>query len=669
MSSAIATPEPAPARQRVGLAVKFALAFLGLVSLVLVVNGAVNLLLSYDEAKRAALTVQQEKADAAAQRINQFVSEIESQIGWTTRTEWQRIGVEQQRYDFIRLLRQTPAITDLQFLDGSGKEQLRVSRLEPDVIGSLKDYSADPPFAKAIADHIWFGPVYFRNGSEPYMTIAIAHAGHDSGVTVAEVNLEFIGEVITAIRVGGAGYAFIVTQEGRLIAHPDMSLVLRNTDWSQQPQVAPALSEAKPDGGGNTAAIVRDYDGKSVLSAYAPIARLGWIVFVALPASEALAPVYRSLIQTGALLGLGLVLAGVGGTLLARRLVVPIRRLQLGAERLGEGDLAQRIEIKTGDEIETLADRFNLMASRIQESHETLEAKVDGRTRELARSLEDLRNAQDRLIQSEKLASLGQLTAGIAHEIKNPLNFVNNFAELSRELLDELGEAVGANRAGRDDGASSEIASLTAMIKSNLDKVVQHGRRADSIVKNMLLHSRQGGGERRSVDLNAVVEESLNLAYHGARAEKPDFNITLAKDLDPAVAAVDIYPQEFTRVLLNLISNGFYATHRKKLDGGGAAFAPTLAVSTKAFPDRVEIRIRDNGTGLSEAVKEKMFNPFFTTKPAGEGTGLGLSLSHDIVVKQHGGRIDVESKLGEFTQFTIALPRGTPQPAVAGAGS
>src|SRR5206468_1779287 len=178
MSLAAATPEPAQARRRVGLAVKFALAFLGLVSLVLVVNGAVNLLLSYDEAQRAALTVQQEKADAAAQRINQFVSEIEGQIGWTTRAEWRRIGIEQQRYDFIRLLRQTPAITELQFLDGSGKEQLRVSRLEPDVIGSLKDYSAEPRFTKAIADHIWFGPVYFRNGSEPYMTIAVAHAGH-----------------------------------------------------------------------------------------------------------------------------------------------------------------------------------------------------------------------------------------------------------------------------------------------------------------------------------------------------------------------------------------------------------------------------------------------------------------------------------------------------------
>jgi signal transduction histidine kinase len=639
------------------LSVKFALAFLGLVSLVLIVNGGVNLWLSYDEAKHAALTVQQEKADAAAARINQYISEIESQIGWTTRTEWRSIGIEQQRYDFIRLLRQAPAITELQFLDGNGKEQLKVSRLEPDVAASLKDYSAKPQFAKAIADHLWFGPVYFRAGSEPYMTIAIAHAGQGAGVTVAEVNLEFIGEVITSIRVGATGYAFIVTRLGRLIAHPDMSLVLRDTDLSQLPQVAMALSEAKPDARTNTAAIVRDNDGRPVLSAYASITRLDWIVFVALPVGEALAPVYRSLIQTGALLGLGLLLAGAGGTLLARRLVVPIQRLQVGAERLGEGDLAQRIDIKTGDEIETLSDRFNLMASRIQESYETLEAKVDARTRELAQSLDDLRNAQDRLIQSEKLASLGQLTAGIAHEIKNPLNFVNNFAELSRELLDELGEIVGAAGPVRDERATTEIGELTAMIKSNLDKVMQHGRRADSIVKNMLLHSREGGSERRSVDLNSIVEESLNLAYHGARAERPGFNIALVKDLDPAVESIDIYPQEFTRVLLNLISNGFYAAHRKKLDNGGAAFEPSLSVATKAFPDRVEIRIRDNGTGMSDVVKAKMFNPFFTTKPAGEGTGLGLSLSHDIVVKQHGGTIDVDTKLGEFTQFTITLPR------------
>jgi signal transduction histidine kinase len=282
--------------------------------------------------------------------------------------------------------------------------------------------------------------------------------------------------------------------------------------------------------------------------------------------------------------------------------------------------------------------------------------EVQDRTRELSESLEDLRRAQDRLIQSEKLASLGQLTAGIAHEIKNPLNFVNNFADVSAELIDELAAALSP--VALDEDLRAEVDDLTGMIKGNLEKVVQHGRRADSIVKNMLLHSREGTGERRSVDLNATAEESLNLAYHGARAEKPNFNVTLKTELDPAVGSVEIYPQEFVRVLLNLISNGFYAAHkRKNQHGTDAFFEPTLTLTTKGYPDRVEIRVRDNGTGIPEEIKEKMFNPFFTTKPAGEGTGLGLSLSYDIIVKQHGGTIEVDTQPGEFTEFTIALPR------------
>ncbi len=198
------------------------------------------------------------------------------------------------------------------------------------------------------------------------------------------------------------------------------------------------------------------------------------------------------------------------------------------------------------------------------------------------------------------------------------------------------------------------------MLEGNLAKVVQHGKRADSIIKNMLLHSRESSGEHRPVDLNAVVEESLNLAYHGARAEKPGFNVTLVKDLDPSVGAIDLYPQEFTRVLLNLISNGFYAATKRKTEGGEAAFEPTLKASTKNLGDRIEIKIRDNGIGIPPEVKAKMFNPFFTTKPAGEGTGLGLSLSYDIIVKQHGGTIDVDTEPGEFTEFTIVIPRSGP---------
>jgi two-component system, NtrC family, sensor kinase len=280
---------------------------------------------------------------------------------------------------------------------------------------------------------------------------------------------------------------------------------------------------------------------------------------------------------------------------------------------------------------------------------------VETRTRELAKSLGDLRTAQDRLVQTEKLASLGQLTAGIAHEIKNPLNFVNNFSSVSVELIDELREALGG--AHLDNKLRAEIGEIADTLQGNLDKVVQHGKRADAIVKNMLLHSRQGSGEHRPVDVNALVEESLNLAYHGARAEKQGFNITLERSFDPAAGEVDLFPQEITRALLNLISNGFYAATKRKAEANGGDCEPTLAAATKNLGDRTEISIRDNGTGIPPEVREKMFNPFFTTKPAGEGTGLGLSISHDIIVKQHSGLIEVDSQPGEYTEVRIILPR------------
>jgi len=290
--------------------------------------------------------------------------------------------------------------------------------------------------------------------------------------------------------------------------------------------------------------------------------------------------------------------------------------------------------------------------------------EVQSRTRDLAKSLEGLRTTQDRLIQTEKLASLGQLTAGIAHEIKNPLNFVNNFSAVSVELIDELREALAG--AGLDTKLRAEISEIADMLQGNLDKVVQHGKRADSIVKNMLLHSRQGSGEHQPADINTVVEESLNLAYHGARAEKQDFNVTLEKSLDPTAGEVDLFPQEITRVLLNLISNGFYAATKRKLEANGRDYEPTLTVLTKNLGESVEIRIHDNGTGIPPEVREKMFNPFFTTKPPGEGTGLGLSLSYDIIVKQHAGSIEVDTQPGEFTEFRIILPRGAAMLAKSG---
>jgi two-component system, NtrC family, sensor kinase len=302
--------------------------------------------------------------------------------------------------------------------------------------------------------------------------------------------------------------------------------------------------------------------------------------------------------------------------------------------------------------LQTFADQAVIAIGNVR-----LFEQVQERTKELSISLDELRTAQDRLVQTEKLASLGQLTAGIAHEIKNPLNFVNNFSALSVELVDELDDVL--KPATLDNKTREQTSELTQMLKGNLEKVVQHGQRADSIVKNMLLHSREGSSERRPVDLNAIVEESLNLAYHGARAEKKEFDIRLERSFDPAAGMADLFPQEITRVLLNLISNGVYAAMKRKAEMRDG-YEPTLATATADLGDRVEIRIRDNGGGIPPGVREKIFNPFFTTKPPGEGTGLGLSLSHDIVVKQHGGSIEVDTKPGEFTEFRVILPRKPP---------
>jgi len=309
--------------------------------------------------------------------------------------------------------------------------------------------------------------------------------------------------------------------------------------------------------------------------------------------------------------------------------------------------------------VSTFADQAAIAIENVR-----LFESVETRTRELARSLEDLRAAQDRLIQTEKLASLGQLTAGIAHEIKNPLNFVNNFSAVSVELVDELRQLIAEPQTPQ---RRTEANELMAMLRSNLDKVNQHGKRADSIIKNMLLHSRQGSSEHRLANINAILDESLNLAYHGARAERQGFNITLERSLDPEAGEVDVYPQEITRVFLNLISNGFYATIKRGAEANGKGYDPTLSATTRNLGDRVEIRIRDNGTGISNDVREKIFLPFFTTKPAGEGTGLGLSLSHDIIVKQHAGTIEVDTRPGEFTEFRIVLPRSAASLGQSGA--
>src|SRR5512133_4039661 len=334
-----ASEAPVP-RTRRRLFSKYVSLFVAVVSIALLSNGIFDVLFYYQENKASLIRIQREQAEAAAAKIGQFIKEIESQLGWTTQLPWSAGSIEQRRFDALRLLRQVPAITELAQLDATGKERLRVSRLAMDVVASGADLSNDPKFTEAVARKVYYGPVYFRRESEPYMTLAIAGARRDAGVSIAEVNLKLIWDVVSQIKVGERGHAYVVDAQGRLIAHPDISLVLRNTDMSRLAQVR----AARAGSAGNPSETVQeseDIGGRKVLTAYAPVAPLGWLVFVELPADEAYAPLYAALQRLGLILLAALGFAVLAGMFLAGRMVGPIRALRAGAARIGSGDLSQ----------------------------------------------------------------------------------------------------------------------------------------------------------------------------------------------------------------------------------------------------------------------------------------------------------------------------------------
>lgn len=424
---------------------KYAVLFVAIVSVALILSGAFEVWFSYREHNASLIRIQQEQATAAAAKIERFIAEIQNQLGWTTQLPWSPGMLEQRRFDCLRLLRQVPAITEIAELDPTGHEQLRVSRLALDVTGSNIDYSKDPKFTEAVANKVYYGPVFFRRGSEPYITLALTGARHDAGVSIAQVNLKFIWDVVSQIKVGKHGKAYVIDRQSHLIAHPDISLVLRNSNLAhlQQVKAARASLAGQEEKGLDEAT---DLQGRPVLATYAPVERLGWLVFVELPLSEAYAPLYASLKRTGALLAGGLVLALLCGLFLARRMVVPIRALREGAARFGAGNLSERISLHTGDELETLADQFNDMAGRLQDSYTDLEKKVDSRTRELREASEFLSSVSTKISkyispQIYKSIFSGQRDVAIATERKRLTIFfsdIKDFTSIAERLQPEV---------------------------------------------------------------------------------------------------------------------------------------------------------------------------------------------------------------------------------------
>ncbi|WP_205461809.1 HAMP domain-containing sensor histidine kinase [Mangrovibacterium lignilyticum] len=354
---------------------------------------------------------------------------------------------------------------------------------------------------------------------------------------------------------------------------------------------------------------------------------------------------YTSLIVSGFVLFIGLLL----GFLLSRKISVPVLALRDAARKVGEGNLNLKVHIKSSDEIGELGNAFNKMVEDLSNTKNELEENY----KELAQTnttlkitLSELKSAQAQLVQAEKMASLGELTAGIAHEIQNPLNFVNNFSEVSNEMMDEMNEEL-------NKGDVEEARAISNDIKQNLEKINHHGKRADAIVKGMLQHSRTSVGPKELTDINALADEYLRLSYHGFRAKDKSFNADFKLEVEDNIPMINIVPQDIGRVLLNLINNAFYAV-AEKAKQNIIDYSPYVIVRIKNLKNKIEIKVNDNGDGIPDSVKEKIFQPFFTTKPTGQGTGLGLSLSYDIV-KAHGGELRLESDSKTGTTFIITL--------------
>ena len=606
-------------RVRVSLFRKYVALFLAVVCLALLISGTFGIWFSYREHRAALARIQREQAIAAAAKIGQFIKEIEAQLGWITQSPWSAGDLKQRIRDARRLLRQVPAITDLAELDSAGRERLRVSRVAINVIGSQKDYSQDVRFLEASARKVYYGPVNFRRETEPYLTLALAGTQRDAGVSIADVNLKLIWDVVSQIKVGEGGYAYVVDAEGRLIAHPDISLVLRNTDLSQLSQVQAARAGQLADSFAQVQ-VARDLHQREVLSASALIAPLGWRVFVELPLDEAYAPLYAQLKREGALLLAGLALASLAGLFLAGKMVGPIRALRAGAERIGRGDLGQRISIRTGDELEALAEQFNDMASRLQESYADLESKVENRTVEL-----EQKSRQLELASQQK----SRFLAAASHDLRQPLHALALYTEA---LKLQAGSGAGHEVVAHIDNA---VAALSALVESLLDI------------------SRLDAGVVQPAPQPVAVRALLERIETGYRAQARDKGLGFRVEAIDATVHTD--PLLLERVLRNLVDNAFKYTP-----------AGSVTVRAKVEGSVVRLAVLDTGAGIPEAERERIFEEFYQIgnpeRDRARGLGLGLAIVRRLA-QLLGLNVELDSEPGRGSIFSVIAPLATGGPA------
>ena len=601
---------------------KYAVFFVALVSLALVASGGVQLYFTYQENKQALLALQQEKADSAASRIETYIQEIERQLAWVRLPQLGMQTAEQKQVEYLKLLRVVPAITDAAMLDASGKEQVRVSRLSMNVIASGADYSNDPRFLETKAGKTYFSPVYFRGGSEPYITIAVGSSG--GAVTLAEVNLKFIWDVVSRISIGKEGLAYVVDSRGQLIAHPDISYVLQQQDLSKLPQVRAA--RGIDENGGDLVSIARSSQGKEVLTSYVRIAPLGWTVLVEQPLVEAFAPLYASLQRTGLLLVAGLALAVAASLYVARRMVHPIQAIQRGAEQLAAGKLDEPIIVRTGDELQALAGQFNDMASQLKQSYAGLERKVEERTLELSASLEQQTAIMVQLEVANQHKS--EFLANMSHELRTPLNAIIGFSEV---LGEEMFGDVNPKQAEYLDDINSSGKHLLALINDILDLSKIEAGKMDL--------------ELSPLDMETALGDAMTLLRDRATRSSVVLELQCPEPIGTWIADV----RKFKQIMVNLLSNAVKFT-----PSGGR-----VTVRAERLAGEVRIAVSDTGIGIRPEDQVLVFEAFRQATgdhlQKSEGTGLGLALTRRFV-ELHGGRLSLQSEPGHGSTFTFNLP-------------